>query len=75
LAEYGERDMRDPAARAERCAACHVGNAAEGRFVTHAMYAAGHPPLPPLEVMTFSRDPPMHTTYARDLPDVDSRGR
>jgi hypothetical protein len=59
LAE-GERDMRNPEARAERCASCHVGNSAEGKFVTHAMYAAGHPPLPPLESMTFSRDQPMH---------------
>ena len=53
-------DIRDPEVRAQRCASCHVGNAAEGKFVTHAMYAAGHPPLPPLEVMTFSRDQPMH---------------
>jgi hypothetical protein len=68
LAKYGERDMRDPASRAERCAACHAGNAAEGKFVTHAMYAAGHPPLPPLEVMTFSRDQPKHYNDPRDLP-------
>jgi hypothetical protein len=56
----GLRDMRDPATRAERCAACHVGNSAEGKFVTHAMYAAGHPPLPPLEVMTYSLGQPRH---------------
>src|SRR5213079_1423062 len=72
LTEYGERDMRNPAVRAERCAACHVGNAAEGKFVTHEMYAAGHPPLLPLEVMTFSRDQPMHYKYARDLPYFDT---
>jgi hypothetical protein len=65
LAE-GERDMRDPHARAERCAACHVGNSAEGKFVTHEMFAAGHPPLPPLEVMTFSRDQLMHYIPPRD---------
>jgi hypothetical protein len=53
-------DMRSPEARAERCAACHVGNAAEGKFVTHAMFAAGHPPLPPLEMLTYSRDQPSH---------------
>jgi hypothetical protein len=68
LTKYGERDMRNPEARAERCAACHVGNMAEGKFVTHAMYAAGHPPLPPLETMTFSRDQPMHAKLPRDLP-------
>jgi hypothetical protein len=56
----GLLDMRSPEDRADRCAACHVGNAAEGKFVTHAMFAAGHPPLPPLEVLTFSRDQPTH---------------
>jgi hypothetical protein len=53
-------DMRSPEGRAERCAACHVGNSAEGKFVTHAMYAAGHPPLPPLETLTYSHDQPSH---------------
>ena len=48
--------MRNPARRAERCTSCHVGSESEGRFVTHEMYAAGHPPLPPVEVMAFSRD-------------------
>jgi hypothetical protein len=62
----GERDMRDPVARADRCASCHVGNWGEGKFVTHAMFAAGHPPLPPLESMTFSRDQPMHYIPPRD---------
>ena len=56
----GLLDLRSPEARAERCAACHVGNAAEGKFVTHAMYAAGHPPLPPLETLTYSHDQPAH---------------
>jgi Cytochrome c554 and c-prime len=66
--EYGQWDMRNPARRTERCSSCHVGNAEDGRFVTHEMYAAGHPPLPPLEVMTFSRDQPMHYKWAKDLP-------
>jgi hypothetical protein len=35
----------------ERCTSCHVGREADGRFVTHEMYAAGHPPLPPLEIL------------------------
>jgi hypothetical protein len=66
LTKYGERDIRDPEVRADRCASCHVGNAAEGKFVTHAMFAAGHPPLPPLETMTFSRDQPAHFIPPRD---------
>lgn len=53
-------DLRDPAVRAKTCAGCHVGNANEGKFVTHEMYAAGHPPLPAFELATFSRDEPRH---------------
>ena len=33
------------------CLSCHLGNAREGRVVTHEMYAAGHPPLPGFEHM------------------------
>ena len=53
-------DLRDPYTRAMKCASCHVGNKAEGKFVTHEMYAAGHPPLPPFEVVTFANDAPRH---------------
>jgi hypothetical protein len=56
----GQVDLRDPYTRALQCASCHVGNKAEGKFVTHEMYAAGHPPLPPFEVVTFARDAPRH---------------
>jgi len=59
-AEYGLVDLRDPYTRAMKCASCHVGNKAEGKFVTHEMYAAGHPPLPPFELVTFARDAPRH---------------
>jgi hypothetical protein len=31
------------------------------------MYAAGHPPLPPFELATFSRDEPMHWRPAADV--------
>ena len=60
---------------AGRCATCHVGSPADGKFVTHEMYAAGHPPLPPLEVMTFSRDQPMHYKLPKDLPYFRRRTR
>ena len=53
-------DLRDPYTRAMKCASCHVGNKAEGKFVTHEMYAAGHPPLPPFEVATYAADAPRH---------------
>lgn len=64
----GLRDLRDPIVRAELCYSCHVGNAAEGKVVTHAMFAAGHPPLPPIELATFSRNEPQHWRDAKDVP-------
>jgi hypothetical protein len=56
----GMIDLRAPAKRTELCLKCHLGNAAEGKIVTHEMYAAGHPLLPPFEVATFSRNMPQH---------------
>ena len=32
------------------------------------MYAAGHPPLPAFEAMTFSRDQKMHYSLSKDMP-------
>jgi hypothetical protein len=64
----GFRDLRDPAIRSRLCASCHVGNAAEGKVVTHPMFAAGHPPLPPIEVATFSSNEPQHWRNSRDVP-------
>jgi hypothetical protein len=58
--QYGLNDLWDPATRAELCCSCHVGNAAEGKFVNHEMYAAGHPPLPGFEIVTFSEAMPRH---------------
>ncbi len=63
---YGMRDLWDPARRARLCASCHVGNNAESKVVTHAMYAAGHPPLPGVEIATFSDAMPRHWQYARE---------
>ncbi|QDU28571.1 hypothetical protein ETAA8_36740 [Anatilimnocola aggregata] len=56
----GFKDVRDPAERARVCASCHVGNYAEGKFVTHAWYAGGHPPLPSFEYSTFATQMPVH---------------
>ena len=62
-------DLWDPAKRARKCASCHVGSAPEGKVVTHAMYAAGHPPLPGLEVATFSDAMPRHWQYLAEKSD------
>ena len=54
-AAYGMNDLRDPARRAQICLSCHIGNPAEGKDLTHEMYAAGHPPLGGIEVEAFSQ--------------------
>jgi len=51
----GMHDLRNPVAKAENCLSCHVGEVASGKIVTHAMYAAGHPPLPAFEMESFGR--------------------
>lgn len=61
--QYGMRDLWDPEKRANLCISCHVGSTAEGKVVTHAMYAAGHPPLPSIELSTFSDAMPRHWKY------------
>ena len=64
----GMNDLRDPVVRTRVCLSCHVGDAAEGKVVTHAMYAAGHPPLPDFEVAVFSANLPQHFRNQRDVP-------
>jgi hypothetical protein len=61
--EFGLRNLRDPVVKAQFCSTCHVGSPAEGRVVTHEMYAAGHPPLPPFELATFMQCQPKHWGY------------
>lgn len=64
----GMNNLRDPAERTRLCASCHVGDAKQGRVVTHDMYAAGHPPLPGLEVATFSEAEPPHWSAMKNVP-------
>ncbi len=59
-AEKGMIDVRVPEIQAAQCLSCHIGDAAEGKVVTHEMYAAGHPPLPSIEVATFADFIPRH---------------
>jgi hypothetical protein len=63
--KYGMADLWDPVKRATLCTSCHVGNAAEGKFLTHEMYAAGHPPLPGFEPAVFSNGM-RHWQYLRE---------
>lgn len=66
--KWGLVDLRDSAVATTQCASCHVGNMKEGRFVTHDMYAAGHPPLPPLDLVAFTREQPRHWGLPSELP-------
>jgi hypothetical protein len=65
---YGLVNLRSPAVATSRCASCHIGNVDEGRFVTHEMYAVGHPPLPPLDLVAFTREQPRHWGLPKELP-------
>lgn len=58
--ERGMKDLVNTASQASMCLDCHVGNQDKGMFVTHQMYAAGHPPLPSVEIETFSQQMPQH---------------
>lgn len=64
--EAGMTDLWDPVERARLCASCHIGDSEAGKVVTHAMYAAGHPPLPSIEFATFSEEMPRHWQYPRE---------
>lgn len=58
--KLGMIDLTSPSACAEVCMSCHVGNKTQNRFVSHAMYVAGHPPLPPFDLQTFLDAMPPH---------------
>ncbi len=70
---FGMIDVRSPVVRAERCLSCHVGNVAEGKVLTHAMYAAGHPRLPQIEIESFLEQMPPHWRDLNAKPDFQFR--
>ncbi len=61
--DFGMTDLWNPYTRAKLCLSCHLGDRKQGRFVTHEMYAAGHPPLPGIELAAFSDELPRHWEY------------
>lgn len=65
-AQKGMTDLWDPSKRVQLCTSCHIGDAAQGRVVTHDMYAAGHPPLPSFEIATFGEEMPRHWQLLRE---------
>ena len=66
--DWGLVNLRDGAEATARCASCHIGNLDDGRFVTHDMYAAGHPPLPPLDLIAYTREQPRHWGLPSEMP-------
>jgi hypothetical protein len=72
-AALGFTDVRTTAAKAALCASCHVGNLAEGKFVKHEWYAAGHPPLPSFELATFEAAMPVHWKSLSQKPRFEFR--
>ncbi len=61
-------DIRNPIVRAKLCASCHVGDLKQERFVTHDMYAKGHPPLPSFEFESFASVMPLHWRSLAEKP-------
>lgn len=67
-AQAGLRNLVDASSQAQLCSSCHIGDQQSGKFVSHAMYVAGHPPLPGFELQKFIAEMPAHwrdvkTTY------------
>ncbi len=56
----GMHDLVNVGNQAATCYDCHIGNLKKNMFVTHVMYAAGHPPLPGVELQTFCASMPQH---------------
>jgi hypothetical protein len=71
--EYGFIDVRNPVRRATQCFSCHIGNVQEGKVVTHEMYAAGHPPLPGIELESFTEQMPTHWRLLNEKGEFESR--
>ncbi|MDZ4852148.1 MAG: multiheme c-type cytochrome [Pirellulaceae bacterium] len=66
--ELGMLDLASPSVAAKVCWSCHLGNIEQHRFVTHPMYAAGHPPLPPVDLQVFQDAMPPHWKELKDKP-------
>jgi hypothetical protein len=54
---------------------CHVGSVEEDKFVRHEWYAAGHPPLPGIELASFQNQMPRHWKTLAEKGDFALRDR
>ena len=69
--KFGMVDLKNPVTQARQCVSCHVGDPDQklGRKISHEMYAAGHPPLPGLEVSSYIAEQPRHWLTSTEKPD------
>lgn len=58
--KFGLYDLTSPILKTKLCLSCHEGNIQMGRFITPAMYEAGHPELPQFEIEYFLSQMPPH---------------
>jgi hypothetical protein len=67
-AQLGMWNLGSPTETAKICYSCHMGDLSQNRFITHQFYAAGHPPLPPVELQTFLDAMPPHWRTLQEKP-------
>jgi len=72
-AELGMRNLSSPSIAAKVCLSCHLGNIDENRFVSHDMYAAGHPVLPPFDLQVFLDAMPPHWRPLQEKPSFENQ--
>ena len=70
--ELGMWDLTSPSTTTRVCLSCHLGNIKEERFVTHDMYAAGHPVLPPFDLQVFLNAMPPHWRTLQEKPTFEN---
>jgi hypothetical protein len=71
--ELGMWDLSSPSTAAKVCLSCHLGNIDQSRFVTHEMYAAGHPVLPPFDLQVFLNAMPPHWQTLKEKSSFEER--
>ena len=73
LTKHAFTPLRSSVEKSRLCFSCHVGDPDRNRVVTHAMYAAGHPPLPGIEITAYEDSMPSHWRSVREKPDFEHR--
>lgn len=64
---HGMRHLAAADAQARLCYQCHIGDLSQNMFVSHAMYVAGHPPLPSVELRSLTEATSPHWRGPREL--------